>query len=54
MMYIAVVRGFERAFEEILGKMTIIIMAFFGSFMVNLYLNNILNILIDFFCFDLV
>ena len=31
--------------------MAIIIIAFFGHFMVKLYLNNIFNGLIDFFCF---
>ena len=34
--------------------MAIIIMAFFGNVMVNLYLNNMFNILIDFFRFILV
>ena len=34
--------------------MVIIIMAFFGNFMVKLYLNNIFNGTIDFFCFILV
>ena len=44
--------------RKIIGKswkiMAIIIMAFFGHFMVKLYLNNIFNGLIDFFCFILV
>ena len=34
--------------------MVIIIMAFFSRFMVKLYLNNIFNGFIDFFCFILV
>ena len=40
--------------KKIIGKNTIIMMAMFGHFMVKLYLNNIFNILIDFFCFRMV
>ena len=39
---------------KIMVNNTIIIMAIFCNFMVELYFNNTFNILIDFFCFTLV